>query len=169
MNADPMIAEHYATGGLLGAIRTGVEALGKTTDTVIVEDLAPVDEFHIGGRSATTELCERLDLAADSAVLDIGCGIGGAARFVAATTGCRVVGIDLTPEYVAVADELTTWTGLGGQVRYEVGSALDMPFDDDSFGRAILLHVGMNIADKDALFTEVRRVLGPGGGSRSTT
>lgn len=163
MSNDERIADHYSGGGLLGAIEAGLAAMGKTASTATIEDLAPVDEFHIGGRPATAKLCEQLDVLAESEVLDIGCGIGGAARFISSTFGCRVAGIDLTPEYVDVARTLSDWTGFGGQLRFEAGSALDMPFEDGRFGAATLLHVGMNIQDKGALFEEVFRVLKPGG------
>jgi SAM-dependent methyltransferase len=162
MSSEQRVADHYAAGDLLAAIRVGVEALGKTESTVSVEDLAPVDEFHIGGRAATTELLDRVGVTSESEVLDIGCGIGGTSRFVASRNGCRVTGIDLTPSYVDVATELTRWTGLVETTRFEVGSALEMPFDDESFDRAVQLHVGMNISDKVTLFEEVYRVLKPG-------
>jgi cyclopropane fatty-acyl-phospholipid synthase-like methyltransferase len=70
--------------------------MGKTTDTVTIDDLAPMDEFHIGGRKATEELVSQLQLAPADHVLDIGCGLGGAARFVASRHHCQVTGIDLT-------------------------------------------------------------------------
>jgi SAM-dependent methyltransferase len=163
MSSEQRVADHYAAGDLLAAIRGGVEALGKTESTVGVEDLAPVDEFHIGGRAATTELLDRVGVTSGSEVLDIGCGIGGTSRFIAASSGCRVTGIDLTPSYIDVATELSRWTGLAERTRFEVGSALEMPFDDGSFDRAVQLHVGMNISDKVSLFEEVYRVLKPGG------
>jgi SAM-dependent methyltransferase len=157
------IAAHYSGSGLLSSIEAGLTAMGKTASTATMEDLAPVDEFHIGGRAATTELCEQLGVLAESKVVDIGCGIGGTARFISSTFGCRVAGIDLTPEYVDVARTLSEWTGLGERLRFEAGSALDMPFEDGSFDVATQLHVGMNIQDKGALFEEVFRVLQPGG------
>lgn len=163
MTTDDRIASHYSGGALLSAIAVGLDALGKTFDTATIADLAPVDEFHIGGRPATTELCEQLHMQPGSTVLDVGCGIGGTARFIASTFGCDVTGIDLTPEYIDVATELTTKVGLDNQVRFEVGSALAMPFDDGSFDVATQLHVGMNIDDKNSLFAEVSRVLKPGG------
>jgi len=157
------VTAHYDGGELLASIRTGVTALGKTPATVTIEELGPVDEFHIGGRPATTELCEQLGVSNTDKVLDIGCGIGGAARFVASTFGCRVTGLDLVPNYIDVARELTNWTSLSQQVDYEAGSALEMPFPDGEFDHAFQLHVAMNIADKSALFNEVARVLRPGG------
>ena len=138
-------------------------ALGKSPSTITLDELGAVDEFHIGGRRATAELCEQLGVHADSKLLDIGCGIGGTARFVTATFGCRVAGIDLTPEYVEVARTLSAWTGLSEQLRFETASALEMPFADGSFDIATQLHVGMNIQDKAALFAEVFRVLRSGG------
>ena len=156
------IAAHYSDGGLLTAITTGLAAMGKSPSSATIEDLAPVDEFHIGGRGATVELCEQMDVQAESEVIDVGCGIGGTARFISSQFGCHVTGIDLTPEYVEVARTLSDWVGLGERVRFEAGSALEMPFADGSFYRATLVHVGMNIDDKPALFKEVFRVLRPG-------
>jgi len=163
MSVDTNIVEHYGTAELLAAIEAGVTALGKTTATVTVEDLGPVDEFHIGGRTATSALCDRLDVGPDDDLLDVGCGIGGTARLLASTLGCQVTGIDLVPGYIDVARELTDWTGLSDRISYEVGSAIDLPLEDASFDAATQLHVGMNIEDKKQLFSEIRRVLRPGG------
>ena len=163
MGQDADLIQHYGGGGLLKAIEAGLAASGKSPQSATVEDLAPVDEFHVGGRSATVALCERLDIDADMELLDIGCGIGGTARFLAAETDCRVTGVDLSPTYVEIAKALSEWTGLGSRCRFEAGSALGLPFADDSFDRAVQLHVGMNIADKAALFAEIARVLRPGG------
>jgi len=163
MSIEANIVEHYGTSELLAAIEAGIHGLGKTRSTVTVEDLGPVDEFHVGGRAATTALCDRLGVGPDSEVLDIGCGIGGTARHLASTTGCRVVGVDLVPGYVAVARELTDWTGLADRISYEVGSALDLPVADSAVDVATLIHVGMNIEDKERLFSEAHRVLRPDG------
>lgn len=157
------VARHYARGDLIAAIEAG---LGQTTSPptgVTIDDLAPVDEFHIGGRSATRDLCEQLALTAEDHVFDVGCGIGGTSRFLASTFGCRVTGADLTPEYIGVADTLTEWTGLSELISYDEASVLSAPYADGSFDVAVQLHVGMNIADKASLFTELQRVLRPGG------
>lgn len=163
MSVESNIVEHYGAGELLTAIEAGLEALGKTASTVTIDDLGPVDEFHIGGRAATSALCERLGIGPEARVLDVGCGIGGTARLLASTVGCRVTGVDLVPGYIDVARTMTDWTGLSDQISYEVGSALDLPFANSSFDAATLLHVGMNIEDKLQLFTEIRRVLRPDG------
>lgn len=153
------VSQHYTHGDLVAAIRRGIEALGKTTDSVTVDDLAPVDEFHIGGRRASEDFLDQLELDGDRRALDIGCGLGGAARFAASRYGCQVTGIDLTPEYVETANEVCGWVGLAGRVRAQQGSALALPFADGSFDRAYMLHVGMNIVDKAKLCSEVGRVL----------
>jgi ubiquinone/menaquinone biosynthesis C-methylase UbiE len=103
-----------------------------------------------------------MGLSAGMHLLDIGSGVGGAARYFAQTHGCRVTGIDLTEEYVAVAAALTRRVGLEGAVSFHQGSALALPFPEGTFDGAYMLHVGMNVADKAALFAGVRRVLKPG-------
>jgi ubiquinone/menaquinone biosynthesis C-methylase UbiE len=157
------VAAHYTHGQLLDRIVSGVEAIGKTPATVTVDELAPVDEFHIGGRQASEDFICQLELSADDHTLDIGCGIGGTSRFVASRFGCRVTGIDLTPEFVSTGQSLCDWVGLSGQVELHQGDATAMPFTDQSFDAAFMLHVGMNIANKAGLFAEVYRLIKPGG------
>ncbi|WP_353645150.1 class I SAM-dependent methyltransferase [Mesorhizobium sp. WSM2239] len=157
------VVQHWTHGSLEEAIRSGLIASGHSLDRLQPDDLAPVDEFHMGGREATVHLAEKIDLKAGTTVLDIGSGIGGPARFLADRYGCRVVGIDVTPEYVKVAESLTGMVGLAGQVAFKVASATALPFDAESFDAALLIHVAMNIADKEKLCAEVARVLRIGG------
>jgi ubiquinone/menaquinone biosynthesis C-methylase UbiE len=153
------VSKHYTHGNLIAAVEGGIASLGKTVESVTVDDLAPVDEFHIGGRQASEEFLGQLDLTPEKQVLDVGCGLGGAARFVASRYGCHVTGIDLTPEYVETAKRLCAWVGLDNRISLHQGSALAMPFADRAFDRAYMLHVGMNIEDKAKLCAEVERVL----------
>jgi SAM-dependent methyltransferase len=157
------IADHYGDDSLLDTIAQGVRRLGKTTTDVTVADLAPVDEFHIGGAVATRTFLENVAVQAADHVLDVGCGLGGASRFAATTYGCRVTGIDLTREYVETGRALCGWLGLEDRVGLVQGNALAMKFPDGTFDKAFVLHVGMNIPDKRALAAEVWRVLKPGG------
>ncbi len=156
------VAEHYGDADLLSRILAGIQASGLDPDRLKPEDLAPVEEFHIGGRQATTYAVDKMQLNAEQHVLDVGCGIGGAARYIATHVGCKVSGIDLTPEYIACADDLTKRLGLDKQVNFDVASALDMPFADNIFDAAITLHVAMNIEDREALYRETARVLKSG-------
>lgn len=158
------VADHYAHSRLVAAIRDGLATLGKTEDTVTSQDLAPVDEFHIGGRAATSDVAQKLSLVANDRVLDVGCGLGGAARQIAGEYGCHVTGIDLTSDYVEAGNVLSGWLKLGDRVHLQQGNALALPFADGAFTAAYMLHVGMNIADKRTLFAGVARVLRAGAG-----
>ena len=148
---------------LLVRILAGLRAAGVDPDAPGTQALAAVEEFHIGGRPATAALVAQLGLEPGMRVLDVGCGIGGAARYLASTYGVEVLGVDLTAGYVETATELTRRVGLAGQVSFAVGdaSALDVPAG--SFDRALLVHVGMNVADKAALMRGLATVLAPGG------
>ena len=163
MSIETHVAEHYTQGTLEQRILAALRETGKDPDRLEPDDLAPVDEFHHGGRAATAAFAPRLKLRPGVKLLEIGSGIGGPARYFARHHGCRVTGIDLTEEFVAVSRALTRRLGMEGQVSFEQGSALSMGFSDATFDVATLLHVGMNIAEKARLFADVRRVLIPGG------
>lgn len=137
--------------------------MGGDPEHLDSDQLAPVDEFHTGGRRATVELLDQLDLRPGLRILDVGSGLGGTARYLAARHAVEVTGLDLTEEFVRVAASLTRRAGLADLVQFRHGSATNLPFPDGSFDRACMLHVGMNVADKAALFAEVRRVLVAGG------
>ena len=162
MSNDKAVSEHYTHGDLLNAIQVSIAKLGKTVDSVTNRDLAPVDEFHIGGRKATESLLGRLNFSGQDYILDVGCGLGGASRFVADKYNTQVTGIDLTQEYIEVGKVLCTWVGLDKMVTLQHGSALSMPFQDEIYDGGFMMHVGMNIENKARLFTEIYRVLRPG-------
>jgi ubiquinone/menaquinone biosynthesis C-methylase UbiE len=160
---EAMVASHYATGSLGTQIRAGWAQLKSQSQARPVDQLAGVDEFHIGGRSATEMVCDQLGLAPGMRVLDVGCGLGGAARYMATRYDVDVEGVDITAEYVAVGNALTDEVGLSDRVRLTVASALDLPSPDAAFDGITMFHVGMNIQDKARLFGELARVLKPGG------
>jgi ubiquinone/menaquinone biosynthesis C-methylase UbiE len=157
------IAKHYERSDLGEAILGALKAAGKDVDHLTTEDLAPVDEFHTRGRPATVDLARLLSLNANERVLDLGCGIGGPSRYLAKTFGCRVVGVDLMPEFCRVAAMLAERTGLADRVEYRQGDALAVPFEDQSFDVVWSQNVVMNIADRDRLYGEICRVLKPDG------
>jgi len=158
------IASHYSDNlHLADLIAKDLQAAGKDLNRLTTADLAMVDEFHIRGRKATLELAERMKLKADSHVLDIGSGLGGPARTLAEKYGCRVSGIDLTQAFCTAATAMSAWVGLGERVDFRQGDATSLPFADKQFDAAMTIHVAMNIAAKDKMYTEARRVLKPGG------
>ncbi len=162
MPANP-VETHYTRGDLGEAILAALKAAGKDLDHLTPDDLAPVDEFHGGQRPATIRLAELVGFSGTERVLDVGSGLGGPSRFLAWHYGCRVSGVELTAEFVRVAEMLTRLTGLVGRVDYRQGNALDLPFDDRSFEVVWSQNAAMNIADRDKLYAEMRRVLKPGG------
>ncbi|MCF6196881.1 MAG: class I SAM-dependent methyltransferase, partial [Emcibacter sp.] len=156
------VTRHYSVGDLQKNILDGLKVTGIDLEQLTIDDLSTVDEFHIGGRKATEYMISKMPSLDNGHLLDVGSGIGGAARTMAVETGCKVTGIDLTPEYVEVARTLTDLTRLDDLVRFEIASALSMPFADGALDGGYMIHVGMNIADKAALFREIYRVLRPG-------
>lgn len=157
------ILRHYEQRGLLERIQAGLKVLGKNLDSLTHEDVAPADEFHSHGRAATRALAELAQIPSGSRVLDVGSGLGGPARFLAATYGCDVTGIDLTPEFCAVANELSRLTGLANRTRFQVGDALELPFTEGHFDVVWTIQMQMNIQDKRRLYAGFVRVLKPGG------
>ena len=157
------VEHHYSRNELLDSILRAVAATGKDVDSLVPADLAPVDEFHIRGLEATRELAGRTGIDAGMHVLDVGCGIGGSARHLAAERGCHVTGIDLTRDYIEVATVLAELTGLANRVTFDHGSATELPYEPDTFDIVWTEHVQMNIADKAAFYREIARVLKPGG------
>ena len=163
MSHEERVSSHYDIPELGRRILDALRASGKRLDRLGVDDLAPVDAFHVRGRTATQELLELADVRKDDTVLDVGCGIGGTCRYIATSTGCRTTGIDLTDTYCRVADMLSERVGLSGRTTFLQASALDLPFNDASFDIVWTEHAQMNIADKDRFYAEIARVLRPGG------
>ncbi len=162
-NVENAIVGDYGDTGLGERILAGLQAFGVDTDNLTQEILAEIDHIHGGGYPNTIEHARLVKLGPEMAVLDIGCGIGGPARYYANAFGCRVSGIDLTREYIDVATMLTERCGLGGRVGFTCANALDLPFDGAGFDVVWCLNVTMNIEDRAGFYAEVRRVLKPGG------
>lgn len=157
------VQAHYRTAGLLDRILAGLRAAGKDPEAPTVDDLAPADEFHSLGRVATKDLAELAAFKPGTRVLDVGSGLGGPARFLAVTYGCDVTGVDLMPEFCAVASELSRRTGLAERTRFRQGNATALSFDDGAFDCVWTIQAQMNIPDKRRLYSEIARVLRVGG------
>ena len=155
--------DHYGGSGLAARLAQALAEAGLGRGPVPWAALAPLDQFHVRGLAATRELAVELRLPDGASVLDVGCGLGGPARCLAAQYGCRVTGIDLSAAFVEAARMLTGRTGLAGQVAFLQADALDLPFPDACFDAVWTQHVAMNIADRAGLYRSLRRVLKPGG------
>ena len=161
MNIEQKVASYYTHEKLEDKILGMLRSAGKNIDQLRADDLSAIDEFHLGGREATQALIDFMQLRPGMHLLDVGCGIGGPARYFA-ERGCQVTGIDLTEEFVRVAESLTRLVKLDQKVQVRQASALELPFAPGTFDGAYTIHVCMNIADKAGVFREVARVLKPG-------
>ena len=154
------VRDHYRANGLVERLRT---VLGPEQQRLTPRQLGSLDQFHTRGLAATAELARLAGITADMAVLDVGSGVGGPARFLVADYGCHVTGVDLSEPFVEAARYLTGRTGQDGRVSFECASALTLPFGDGRFDAVFLQHVAMNVADRAQLYLEIRRVLKQGG------
>ncbi|MER8385466.1 class I SAM-dependent methyltransferase [Mesorhizobium sp. M0751] len=157
------VRDHYRATGLTERLKTVLAALGPEDQLLTPQQLGTLDQFHTRGLASTAEIAQLAGIAAGTSVLDVGSGVGGPARFLAATYGCRVTGVDLSEPFVDAARYLTERTGQSGQLSFQTASALELPFDDSRFDVVLLQHVAMNISDRARLYGEIRRVLKPGG------
>ena len=157
------IHSYYSPNNLYNNIIDGLNEIGKELSKVTIDDLQPVDEFHIRGDTATRELIKLANFTPDMHILDVGCGVGGSTRRLSHETGCCVTGIDLSDEYIDVAEQLTQLLNMQERVRFHAASALELPFEENLFDGAWSIQMGMNIEDKLSWLKEVYRVLKPGG------
>jgi len=157
------INSHYGSNKLSERILNSLEKAGKDITALSIDDLAPMEEFHIGGRKATHHLASLSGLSNGMRVLDIGCGVGGPARALAQHFGCSVIGIDLTKEFCLAGSMLNQRTRMADKISLLNSGALDMPFANDAFDVAWMQHAAVNISDKEKLFRQIARILRPKG------
>jgi len=162
MTNDKSIADHWASGDVYASIVSALGKMSKSLDALTMEDLAPVDHYHARGFPATVELADRLPLQANQHIVDIGCGLGGPARYIAKRFQCKVSGVDITEPFVETANKLTALLKMESQVRIELGDGQRLPYADASFDGGYTQHVTMSVADRPRFFEEAYRVLKPG-------
>ena len=165
-DAAVIVRDHYQAGiadehDLLRKVTGVVDGMGQQPLTA--ERLAGLDQFHVGGLTATAELASRANIQAGMKVLDAGSGLGGPARYLAETFDCQVTGVDLAPSYVAIAQALSQRSDLKFPINFQVGDLSALRFEAGAFDLVWTQHVVMNISDRDRLYREFRRVLGPRG------
>mgnify|MGYP005988952755 CR=1 FL=1 len=157
------IYNYYSPNNLYNKIISGLNRLDKDLSKLTLDDLQPVDEFHIRGDIATQELIELAQFTPDMHILDVGCGVGGSTRRLSSETGCNVTGVDLSDEYIDVANRLTQLLQMQEKVKFTAASALELPFDDNTFDGTWSIQMNMNVEDKLGWLKELYRVLKPGG------
>ncbi len=162
-NGSDMIRQRYAQSGILDRVIAFLLERGVDPESPTYQDFFPFDQLHGGGIEATLAHIERAAISSSMRVMDLGCGVGGSSRVMTATCGCRVTAIDLTPEFIEVAEELTRRCGMADRIEFHQANAVELPFPDATFDHVWCHNVTMNIQDKRKLASEVARVLKPGG------
>jgi len=158
------ITDHYGQGNLRGRIERACVKLGVDPEKMSIEDMSNFDQVHIRGLEATREIGEMAGLKPGMRVLDLGSGLGGTARTLAAEFGCEVVGLDIVKDFHRTAIVLTEWAGLSDKVSFHMGDMRVLPYEDGEFDVVVVQHALMNVKDKEGVFAEVHRVLKPSGG-----
>src|SRR6266571_2285832 len=134
---------YWGRTGLERSILEALAAAGKNVDALTIDDLAPADQFHSGGKNATQRLARLANLRPGMRVLDVGGGLGGPARTLAVEFGCDVTVVDLTASYVRAAEMLTARLGLGDRVMHHAGNALELPFRSEEHTSELQSHVNL--------------------------
>ena len=158
-----VVQRYYGDRPVIARIDDALRAAGVDPERASHRDLWPFDQLHSRGIVATREHAEHAGIRPGMYVLDLGCGLGGASRYLAAECSCRVAAIDLTPNFVEAARLLTARCGLAERIEFHQANALAVPFENNTFDHVWSYAVTMNIADKEGLGREVARVLKPGG------
>ncbi|HEY7521232.1 MAG TPA: class I SAM-dependent methyltransferase [Methylomirabilota bacterium] len=162
MEREQAVGDHWAKDDVYARVVAALERAGKSLDRLTIEDVAPIDHLHARGFPATIELGDRLPVKPGHRLLDIGCGLGGPARYFAQRFRCTVSGIDITAPFVDAGRKLTALLRMDDRVHIEHGDGTRLPFADASFDGAYTQHVTMNVADRAGFFAEAFRVLRPG-------
>ncbi|MCV2890639.1 class I SAM-dependent methyltransferase [Ruegeria aquimaris] len=156
------ISDHWGKGDVYSRILETMQLAGIDPNTLTIEQLAPVDHFHARGFPATVELADALPIREGDTLVDIGCGIGGPARYLAKRFSCRVEGIDITAPFIDAANKLSALVAMQDAVRCQHGDGQNLPYEDETFDGGYSQHVLMNVPDRTAFFAEAFRVLKPG-------
>jgi SAM-dependent methyltransferase len=154
---------YYGGRDVASAVREALRSAHGERDRFTPAELAGLDQLHTWGPAGTQRLAQVAGVRAEDRVLDLGGGLGGAARQLAAATGCRVTLVDLTPELCGAAELLNRLTGLDDRVDVLCGDVLDPPVDRGAFDVAWMQHVTMHIPDTGRLMASVRLALAPAG------
>lgn len=163
MSSSERISHHYGSAGLPDRIVSALKQAGKNLDSLTLEDLAPLDQFHTRGLAATRELITFAGVKPGSRVLDVGSGLGGPARVLASEQNCRVTGVDITKEFCEVATMLSRMTRLEQATEFRHGDATALPLSEGQFDLAVTVQIQMSIENKRQFYSEIFRVLKPGG------
>ncbi len=121
------------------------------------------EQIHVGGENETKILAEKAGIDKETILLDVCSALGGAARYLARTIGCKVTGLDATQKMIDEAIKRTQKEPFSDFIDYKLGNALDMPFKSETFDVVWGQDAWCYVTDKVRLINEAYRVLKPEG------
>lgn len=119
--------------------------------------------LHPGGFRATERLADECEIDKQTRVLDIACGKGTSAVFLAQKYGCHVEGLDISEDLIEEARDFARRKGVSGTVNFRVGDAQNLPYSENEFDCTVSQAMLILVSDKRKTIQEARRVLKPGG------
>jgi ubiquinone/menaquinone biosynthesis C-methylase UbiE len=156
------IENFWTRGDLYSRINQAMSDSGLNNKKLEIEDLFPIDQYHARGIGATKDLGKRMPITKNQKILDVGCGLGGPARYYAKEFKCHITGVDITPSFIEIGNNFNRLTSMSTMVDLYVGNGEKLEFEDEIFDGAYSQHVTMNISDRMKFFSEIYRVLKKG-------
>ena len=128
-----------------------------------VADLVPFDQYHYHGTDAVDVAIASLGINSKDRVLEIGSGIGGPCRYIAANTGARVIALELQPDLNDTARDLTRRCGLSDGIEHVCADVLEYSPADTQFDVIVSWLAFFHIAQREQLLTRCMNWLKPSG------
>jgi SAM-dependent methyltransferase len=156
---DAAVAYYENGPELSGVVLDALRHAGRPIDPLDPDDLAGLDEFHGLGRAATLTMAELAGISPGERVLDIGAGIGGPARTLAHHIGAHVTALDPTRRFCELNQDLCRRSRLSENVDIVHGDGRAIPLNDERYDVVWTQAVWPSVDDKQAMLSEIRRVL----------
>ena len=153
------IENFWTRGDIFSRVHQAMSEAGLINKELNIEDLFPIDQYHARGIAATVDLGKRMPISKNQKIIDIGCGLGGPARYYAKEFKCFITGIDITPSFIEIGNEFNKLTSMSDNIQLLVGNGEILDFKNETFDGAYSQHVTMNISDRKKFFSEAFRVL----------
>ena len=153
------IENFWTRGDVFSRVHQAMSETGLINKKLEIEELFPIDQYHARGIAATVDLGKRMPISKNQKIIDIGCGLGGPARYYAKEFKCFITGIDITPSFIEIGNEFNRLTSMSDNVELLVGNGEVLNFENETFDGAYSQHVTMNISNREKFFSEAFRVL----------
>ncbi|MHA2424453.1 MAG: class I SAM-dependent methyltransferase [Candidatus Thorarchaeota archaeon] len=115
--------------------------------------------FHPGGLALSRLMAERMGVTHNSRILDIACGDGNTATYLAKVFSCRVAGIDAGEDMITKARERSVNIGVDALTDFRIGYATEIPYEPSTFTTAYSECALCTFTDKEQSVSEIYRVL----------